>query len=54
MKIEGFDAFIPTPIPEEQQDKFDEVIRLNYQVEEYYFTLAYFLGMKYGEKISKI
>lgn len=41
-------------LPEEQQDKFDEVIRLNYQVEEYYFTLAYFLGMKYGEKISKI
>ena len=41
-------------LPEEQQEKFDEVMRLNYQVEEYYFTLAYLLGMKYGEKISKI
>lgn len=41
-------------LPEEFQQKFDEVMRLTYQVEEYYFTLAYLLGMKYGEKMKKM
>ena len=41
-------------LPEELQGKFDDVMRLNYQVEDYYFTLAYLLGMKYGEKMKKI
>ena len=41
-------------LPEDLQEKFDEVMRLNYQVEDYYFTLAYLLGIKYGEKTSKM
>ncbi len=30
----------------ELREKFDNVMRLTYQVEEYYFTLAYILGSK--------
>ena len=41
-------------LPEDLKEKFNDIIRLNYQVEEYYFTLAYLLGSKYGEKLSKI
>ena len=41
-------------LPEELKEKFDDVMRLTYQVENYYFTLAYLLGSKYGEKKSKI
>lgn len=41
-------------LPEELKEKFDDVIRLTYQVEEYYFTLAYLLGSKYGDKLNKI
>ena len=41
-------------LPEELRDKFDDVVRLTYQLEDYYFTLAYLLGSKYGEKKSKI
>ena len=41
-------------LPDELQEKFDDVMRLTYQVEDYYFTLAYLLGMKYGEKMNKM
>ena len=41
-------------LSDELKEKFDEVMRLTYQVEDYYFTLAYLLGAKYGEKLSKI
>ena len=50
ISMEELDKFLT----DELQEKFDEVMRLNYQVEEYYFTLAFLLGMKYGGKISKI
>lgn len=41
-------------LPEELKDKFDDVMRLTYQVEEYYFTLAYLLGTKHGGQINKL
>ncbi len=34
--------------------QFDKLMLLNYQVEDYYFTLAYFLGRQHGEQITKI
>ncbi len=41
-------------LPDELREKYDEVMRLMYQTEDYYFTLAYLLGAKYGEKMGKI
>ena len=41
-------------LSEDLRDKFDEVIRLMYKTEEYYFTLAYSLGAKYGSNLNKI
>ncbi|MCI9063542.1 MAG: hypothetical protein HFJ17_02935 [Clostridia bacterium] len=38
----------------ENKKKFDEVIKLMYQVEEYYITLAYSLGTKYGKNLDKM
>lgn len=45
---------LDSKLSEDLREKFDDVMRLNYQAEDYYFTLAYLLGMKYGEKTSKI
>lgn len=41
-------------LPEDLREKFDDVIRLTYQIEEYYFTLAYLLGSKYGGQVNKL
>ena len=41
-------------LPEDLKEQFDEIVRLNYQIEDYYFTLAYLLGSKYGESMGKI
>ena len=41
-------------LSKEQKEKFDQVIKLMYQVEEYYIVLAYSLGMKYGENLEKM
>lgn len=38
----------------EQKETFDEIVRLFYETEEYYFMLSYSLGVKYGEDLSKI
>ena len=39
-----------------QKYKFNEIMKLIYETEEYYFALAYSLGIKYGNEIieSKI
>ena len=29
--------------------KLDEIIKLHYQVDSYYFTLAYFIGLQHGK-----
>ena len=33
----------------EQNELFDEIVKLFYQTEEYYFSLSYSLVVKYGE-----
>ena len=41
-------------LPEDLSKKFNNMLKLNYQVDEYYFTLAYFLGRQHGEKIVNL
>jgi len=41
-------------LSKENKEKLDKVIKLMYQVEEYYITLAYILGTKYGGNLDKI
>ena len=38
----------------EQNAKLNDVIRLHYQTDSYYFTLAYFLGKHHAEQIEKL
>ncbi len=41
-------------LPEDMKSKFDDVIRHTYEVEQYYFTLAYLIGTKYSKKMGKL
>lgn len=41
-------------LSEEKKEKFNSIIKLMYQIEEYYLTLAYSLGTKYGKNIEKM
>ena len=41
-------------LSKELKEKFDNVMKLTYQVEEYYFALAYLLGSKYRDKLKGI
>lgn len=41
-------------LSEEQKNQFNEILNLFYQTEEYYYTLSYSLGLKYGEDLKKI
>ena len=38
----------------EQNELFDEIVKLFYQTEEYYFALSYSLGVKYGEEVKQL
>lgn len=38
----------------EQNELFDEIVKLFYQTEEYYFALSYSLGVKYGEELKEL
>lgn len=38
----------------EQKQKLNEIITLFYVTEEYYFALAYSLGVKYGQDLEKL
>lgn len=38
----------------EQNELFDEIVKLFYQTEEYYFALSYSLGVKYGEELKQL
>ena len=38
----------------EQNAKLNDVMRLHYQIDSYYFTLAYFLGKQHAEQIEKL
>lgn len=37
-----------------QKEKFNEVMQLFYNTEEYYLALSYSLGVKYGKDLEKI
>lgn len=41
-------------IPEEQKEKFNEIIQLFLETEEYYFALSYSLGVKYGKDLNEL
>lgn len=41
-------------LSDELNDQFDDIMRLNYQIESYYFTLAYFLGLQHGNQVAKL
>ena len=38
----------------EPKEILEEIIKLFYETEAYYFTLSYSLGVKYGEDLKKI
>lgn len=38
----------------EQKEKLDEIIKLFYETEEYYFVLSYSLGVRYGDFLRKL
>ena len=39
---------------QEQREQFNEIIKLFYETEEYYFAFSYSLGIKYGKDLEKI
>lgn len=41
-------------LPEQQKEKFNEIVELFYKTEEYYFAFSYSLGVKYGKDLNKI
>lgn len=41
-------------LTKEQNELLDEIIKLFYQTEEYYFALSYSLGVKYGEDLKRL
>ena len=41
-------------LSKEQKEKFDKIIKLFYDTEEYYFAFSYSLGVKYGEDLKKL
>ena len=41
-------------LSKELNHKLDTVMKLHYQIDSYYFTLAYFLGKQHGEQMQKL
>lgn len=41
-------------LSKDNKEKLDKFVKLMYQIEEYYITLAYILGTKYGKNIEQI
>lgn len=39
---------------DKQKEKFNEIVKLFYETEEYYFALAYSLGVKYGKDLKNL
>lgn len=38
-------------LSEDLKNKFDNVMKLHYQIDSYYFALAYFLGLQHGRQV---
>lgn len=53
-KIYSIIDILKKSLKKEEQLLLDDLIDLNYEVEKYYFVLAYSLGVKYGEELNKI
>lgn len=41
-------------LSEDLKNKLDNVMRLHYQIDSYYFALAYFLGKQHAEQLQKL
>ena len=41
-------------LSEKQKEQLDEIVRLFYKTEEYYFAFSYSLGVKYWEDLKKL
>ena len=41
-------------LTEMQKEQFDEIIKLFYETEKYYFALSYSLGVKFGNDLNKL
>lgn len=41
-------------LDDKQKEKFNEMVQLFYSTEEYYFALAYSLGVKYGNDLRNL
>lgn len=39
---------------DEQKEKFNEIVKLFYETEEYYFAFSYSLGVKYGKDLEEL
>ena len=39
---------------DKQKEKFNEIVKLFYETEEYYFALSYSLGVKYGNDLKNL
>ncbi len=50
LALESFENYLS----EDLSKKFDDLVNLHYKVLDYYFTLAYFLGIKHGKQIEKL
>ena len=40
-------------LSKEQKEKFNEIVKLFYETEAYYFAFSYSLGVKYGKDLEK-
>ena len=45
---------LESSLSKDSRNILDEMMRLNYQVQDYYFTLAYFLGKQHNEQTKKL
>lgn len=54
MKLSETMESLETELLDIQKEKFNEIIKLMYKNEEYYFALAYSLGVKYGADLRKL
>lgn len=47
---ENFEKTLTT----KQKEQLDEIIKLIYETEEYYFAFSYSLGIKYGKELEEL
>ena len=41
-------------LDENKKEEFEEIVKLFYETEQYYFILSYSLGVKYGDMLNKL